>query len=177
MATSQKYSRRFHIAIDLGKEGAIVIKEKNVEDKLIKMPKIGKEIDYNQIYSILSPYEGGNGMLVFEKIVPFGVKTAMFSLGYQAGAIEMACIALAIPYTIVAPQTWQKEMFGGVPSLTKKSATTKSGESRDTKAMALIAAKRLFPTTKLTFGERATVPHDGLVDALLMSEYAKRRFP
>lgn len=171
------YPKRFHIGIDIGKEGAIVIQEKNLEDKLIKMPKIGKEIDYNQIYSILSPFEGGNGMVVFEKIIPYGAKSAMFVLGHQAGAIEMACIALAIPYTIVPPQTWQKEMLGGVTLLTKKSATTKSGISKDTKSMALIAAKRLFPKTKFTFGDRATIPHDGLVDALLMSEYAKRRFP
>jgi hypothetical protein len=47
---------------------------------------------------------------------------------------------------------------------------------KDTKAMALMAVKRLFPNQKLTFGERATVPHDGLVDALLMAEYSRRNY-
>jgi hypothetical protein len=40
--------------------------------------------------------------------------------------------------------------------------------------MALIAAKRLFPNQKLVFGDRATKPHDGLIDALLLAEYARR---
>lgn len=173
---TQKYQRSFHIGIDLGKQGAIVIQDKHKLIQKYKMPLIGKEIDLNEIYSILTPYEGGNGMLVFEKIVPFGVKTAMFSLGEQSGALEMACVALAIPYTKIPPQTWQKEMFTGVTVVNKKSATTKSGVSKDTKSMALIAAKRLFPQSSLKFGERTTVPHDGLVDALLLSEYAKRKF-
>lgn len=189
MAKRKKYQRRFHIGIDIGKEGAIVIQkwhnifggETIVEDKLVTfsypMPKIGKEIDLDALYKLLEPYEGGNGMIVFENIVPYGVKTAMFSLGHQAGALEMACVALSIPYTKVGPQTWQKEMFTGVPNMIKKSKTTKSGESRDTKSMAIVAAKRLFPNEKLNFGDRATVPHSGLVDALLMSEYAKRKFP
>ena len=176
MAAKKAYQRRFHIGIDLGKQGAFAIQENNIV-VCHKMPLIGKEIDLNEIYTLLTPFEGGNGMVVFEKIVPFGVKTAMFSLGLQAGAIEMACVALAIPYTKVPPQTWQKEMFTGVDQLTKISTTTKSGVSRDTKSMALVAAKRLFPKQVLIFGNRATVPHDGLVDALLMSEYAKRKFP
>lgn len=171
------FRRRFHIGIDLGKEGAIVIQQHDLKSMTcIKMPVIGKEIDMNAIYEILTPFEGGNGMVVFEKIVPFGVKTAMFSLGLQAGAIEMACTALAIPFTKIPPQTWQKEMFTGIDQVTKKSATTKSGVSRDTKSMALIAVKRLFPNEKLVFGNKATVPHDGMVDAILLSEYAKRKF-
>lgn len=183
MAKKSQYPRRFHIGIDLGKTGAIVIQDmrsipegfKNIET--YKMPLIGKEIDMSELYKLLEPYEAGNGMVVFEKIVPFGVKTAMFSLGQQSGAVEMACVALAIPFTKVPPQTWQKEMFTGVDQMTKVSKTTKSGTSRDTKAMALVAAKRLFPKLKLTFGERAKVPDEGLVDALLMSEYAKRKYP
>ena len=47
----------------------------------------------------------------------------------------------------------------------------------DTKAMALMAAKRLFPKVNLIMTERSTTPHDGLVDALLMAEYARRKFP
>jgi hypothetical protein len=178
MAVKQQYPRRFHIGIDVGKEGAFAIQDINLKSiTCIKMPLIGKELDMLEVYNILTPYEGGNGMIVFEKIIPFTAnKSAMFSLGCQAGAIEMACVALAIPFTKVPPQTWQKEMFTGVDQATKKSTTTKSGVSRDTKSMALVAAKRLFPHQELKFGGRTTVAHNGLVDALLMSEYAKRRF-
>jgi hypothetical protein len=115
---------------------------------------------------------GGNPHVVFEKLgVIFGSsKVTAFSMGYQSGAIEMMAIALGIPYTKVPAKQWQKDMFQGIDVIKK---TGKS--SNDTKAMALIAAKRLFPNQKLTFGEKATKPHDGLVDALLMAEYAKRK--
>jgi hypothetical protein len=173
----KKYTRRFHIGIDIGKEGAIVIQEKDKLTNIYKMPLIGKELDMLELYNILMPYEAGNGMVIFEKIVPFTAnKSAMYSLGHQAGAIEMVCVALAIPFTKVPPQTWQKEMFTGVDQATKKSTTTKSGVSRDTKSMALVAAKRLFPEATLKFGQRTTVPHNGLVDALLMSEYGRRKY-
>jgi hypothetical protein len=65
-------------------------------------------------------------------------------------------------------------MFEGTSLVTKKSKSGKSTVT-DTKATALIVVKQLFPNLKLTFGDKATKPHDGLIDAVLMAEYAKRR--
>lgn len=174
-----KYPRRFHIGIDIGKLGSIAIQENNKPITFCKMPMVKTELDYLELYNLLAPYEGGNGMIVFERLgVIFGSsKQTAFSMGHQAGAVEMACTALAIPFTKVPAKEWQKEMFTGVNEITKPAkSTSKTGKPiRDTKAMALVASKRLFPNVKLTFGEKATVPHNGLVDALLMSEYSKRR--
>jgi hypothetical protein len=168
---------RFSIGIDIGKQGAIVIKENGKPDIMVPMPMIKTELDYQDLYKLLEPFEGGNGMVVFEKLgVIFGTsKATAFSMGHQSGAVEMACVALSIPFTKVPAKMWQKEMFIGVEEITKPS---KSGKTtvRDTKAMALLAVKRLLPNTKLTFGEKATKPHDGLIDALLMCEYGKRKF-
>jgi hypothetical protein len=168
---------RFTIGIDIGKQGAICIQEKNVENPFItlKMPMIKTELDYQALYKILEPYEGGNGRVVFERLgVIFGTsKATAFSMGHQAGAVEMACVALYIPFIKVPPKEWQKAMFTGVDEITKPSKTGATNV-RDTKAMALVAMKRLFPTVKLTFGDSATKPDDGLIDAVLMSEYAKR---
>lgn len=168
-------SRKFNIGIDIGKRGAIVVLPEskaliNAMDP-IAMPIVGDQVDYHQLYRILKKYEGTDCHVIFEKLgVIFGTgKSTAFSMGYQAGALEMACVALKLPYTKVPAKQWQKEMFQGVEEITKKGKS-----SRDTKAMALIAAKRLFPDYKLTFG-KATVPHDGAVDALLMAEYCKRR--
>lgn len=168
--------KRFFIGVDIGKSGAIFIQERRKEDPNVFrmsgfiMPMIKTELDYQALYKLLEPYEGGNGLVVFEKLgVIFGTsKATAFSMGHQAGAVEMTCVALSIPFIKVPAKQWQKTMFVGVDEITKPGKT-----SRDTKAMALIAAKRRFPTLKLTFGDRATKPHDGLVDALLMSEYAK----
>jgi len=61
-------------------------------------------------------------------------------------------------------------MFTGVEEITITGKST-----RDTKAMALVAAKRLFPGRDFKLTDRSTKPHDGMVDALLMSEYGKRK--
>jgi len=173
MKAKKRILPRFTIGIDIGKNGAICIQEKDKEISNIKMPMIKTELDYQSLYDILTPYEGGNGLVIFEKLgVIFGTsKQTAFSMGHQAGAVEMACIALSIPFIKVPPKQWQKEMFIGVAEIKKSSKNT-----RDTKAMALIAAKRLFPKLKLTFGSVAKVPHDGLVDALLMSQYGITKY-
>lgn len=161
-------SRNINIGIDIGKHGAIVIDNSGVITTH-KMPLIGTELDYKALNDILEPFEGGNVMVVFEKIVPYiQNKSTAFSLGHQAGAIEMLCVAHCIPYTKLPPRNWQKEMFAGVGEMNKGDG------SRDTKSMALMAIKRLMPNLQLTFG-KATVPHDGLVDAALMAAYAKRK--
>src|ERR1019366_4263591 len=130
------------------------------------------EVDYPELCSFISgEVEVCTGMhIVFEKLgVIFGSsKQTAFSMGAQSGAIEMACICQNIPYTKVRAVDWQKAMFTGLDLITKPSKTAGAKPVRDTKAMALVAVKRIFPELKLTFGDRATVPHDGLIDAVLM---------
>jgi hypothetical protein len=58
-----------------------------------------------------------------------------------------------IPHVFVRPQAWQKEMLGGTPKGT-------------TKQRSLIAARRLFPMSKIA--------SDGEADALLIAEWARR---
>lgn len=162
---------RKYIGVDIGKSGAIVI----IDDSSIvshPMPMIGTEVDYAFLKDIIeNATQHKNAHIVFEKLgVIFGTsKATAFSMGHQSGAIEMLAITLSVPYTKIPAKQWQKEMFQGVEEITK---TGKS--SRDTKAMALIAAKRIFPDTQLTFG-KAKKPNDGLIDALLMAEYARRK--
>lgn len=163
-----------YIGIDIGKAGAISVIQPSGIIINTKMPMIKDEIDYSTLYHHLrkyTPYSGHDCHVVFEKLgVIFGTsKSTAFSMGHQSGSIEMACIASELPYTKVRAVDWQKEMFKGIPEILKANST-----KRDTKAMALMAIKRIFPTIKLTFGDKATKPHDGLVDAVLMAEYARR---
>lgn len=166
-----------YIGIDIGKKGAIcVLNSDGIE--IQPMPMIKDELAYSDLFDLIQHVQnstltktGGNPHVVFEKLgVIFGSsKATAFSMGYQSGAVEMM-ISLGIPYTKVPAKQWQKDMFQGVDVIKKTGKT-----SNDTKSMALIAAKRIFPHQKLTFGDRATKPHDGIVDALLMAEYAKRK--
>ena len=169
--------RTFYCGIDIGKLGAVAISDSE-GDKVFKMPMIKTELDYQALYDLLSDFEGGNGIVVFEKLgVIFGTsKQTAFSMGHQAGAIEMLCVSLSIPFVKVPPKQWQKDMFTGITNITKQSSSGKT-EVRDTKAMALLAVKQLLPGVKLTFGDRATKPDDGLIDALLLREWAKQKYP
>ena len=166
-----------YVGIDIGKHGAIAIMEnKNGSQEIhtVPMPMIKDQVDYHELSDMMRDLRVAyacNLHVVFEKLgVIFGsAKSTAFSMGHQSGAIEMACIAHSISYTKVRAVDWQKQMFQGVDEILK-SGTTK----KDTKAMALVAVKRLFPNVDLTFGPKAKKPHDGLVDAVLMAEYAKR---
>jgi hypothetical protein len=163
---------KIYIGIDIGKSGAIAVM---YDDKIVtyNMPKIANELDYHELNRLLRTFCSNSEKphVVFEKLgVIFGSgKSTAFSMGHQSGAVEMACVANNIPYTKVRAVDWQKQMFQGVQEITKTGSSKK-----DTKAMALVAIKRIFPNLKLTFGDRASKPHDGLVDAVLMAEYARR---
>jgi hypothetical protein len=167
---------KIYVGIDIGKEGAIAFIHPDGSIETLKMPKIKSEIDYNELSRIINWRNDNIQMhVVFEKLgVIFGSsKITAFSMGNQSGAIEMICICKGIPYTKVRAVDWQKAMFKGIEEITKKSSTGKK-QVRDTKAMALLAIKRIFPNLKLSFGERSVKPHDGLIDAVLMAEYARR---
>lgn len=165
---------KHYIGIDIGKKGALAVLNTDEDFKLIgltPMPKIGEEVDYHELCNQLRKYQNENCHVVFERLTSLfkTSKSSTWSLAHQAGSVQMACIALNLPYTAIPPKQWQAEMFKGVPEVTN------SEGKRDTKGMALIVVKRLYPELKLTFGDRATKPHDGAIDALLMSTYAKRQ--
>lgn len=158
-----------YAGIDIGKSGAIVMLSNDITS--IKMPMINKELDLYSLNGVFEKLKADEYHVVFEKLgVIFGSsKITAFSMGEQSGIMEALCVAHKIPYTKVRAVDWQKEMFQGITKIQKAGK-----QSTDTKAMALIASNRLFPTVTKTFNN-ATKPHDGLIDALLMAEYAKRK--
>jgi len=167
---------RKYIGIDLGKHGAYyILGEDGSEIDRGPTPMIKKEIDWHAFNEILAPYEMFNGMVMFEKIgiIQGSSKAVAFSMGGQLIGVQMCCIANNLIYTMVPPKKWQAEIFDGQTKIYQAGSKTKL----DTKAMALMAAKRLFPKVNLLMTNRSTVPHDGLVDALLIAEYARRKFP
>ena len=104
-----------------------------------------------------------------------GVATT-FAFGRNVGFLQGILVALQIPYTLVTPRKWQKEMW-----IAKDMVYTvrkdKHGEDKRQvapKPTSINAATRLFPTTDLRKSDRARNPHDGKCDALLIALYAKR---
>jgi crossover junction endodeoxyribonuclease RuvC len=81
----------------------------------------------------------------------------MFNFGENFGFICGVLEALKIPYELVRPQKW-KRMF---------SCTSDKNTSIE-------VAKRLFPSAQLMRTDRCRKPDDGMAEALLMAEYARR---
>lgn len=84
--------------------------------------------------------------------------TSMFNFGQTFGWVQGVLEAMGISYELVQPQKWKKEfsITGG-------------------KNSSIMVCKRLFPGVSLLPTERCGKDNDGMAEALLMAEYAKRR--
>ena len=88
---------------------------------------------------------------------------SMLTIGYGFGTLKQGLVDFAIPHETVRAQVWQKEF--GI-----------SGRKGNTKAQALQICQSLFPDLNLLASERAKKPHEGIVDAVLIAEYGRRRY-
>lgn len=84
--------------------------------------------------------------------------TSMFTFGANYGFIQGMLQALEIPYELIRPQKWKKEF----------------GITGD-KNTSIAVCKRLFPDVSLLPTERSRKENDGMAEALLMVEYARRK--
>lgn len=176
---------KIYIGIDPGAKGGIVVMDGNKINKYA-MPSIDKEIDKQGIKNIFKIYKPQILLRKVHAVLEdvhsiFGVGAkSNFQFGRALGIVEGALEALEIPYTMVGPKTWQKELWQGIKLVEKNTGKeTAAGNAKfktDTKSTSLKAAKRLFPKESLLATERSKVPHDGIVDALLIAEYCRRKF-
>jgi hypothetical protein len=162
-----------YIGIDIGKNGGVALIDEESNLSMFTIPKIGKEVDLHELKSILEKVASGLSIVAMENVKALQKvgSTQSFNFGENKGQIEGLLVGLNIRYVKVLPTTWQKVCWEGVP-IQKKPGKT----SNDTKAMSLIAAKRLFPGEKFLATERSSVPHDGLVDASLIAKYLQIKY-
>ena len=83
---------------------------------------------------------------------------SMFSFGQSVGYIKGVLESFRIPYQEITPQKWKKEF----------------GLNSD-KAASAEVCRKLFPDVSLLATPRCKKPHDGMAEALLMAEYARRK--
>ena len=88
-----------------------------------------------------------------------GVK-GIFTFGKAAGYIEGVLIACEIGFQLVPPQKWKKEF-------------TLIGKD---KGASIAVCKRLFPGVNLKRTDKCRTDSDGMAEALLMAEYARRNW-
>jgi crossover junction endodeoxyribonuclease RuvC len=161
------------VGIDIGKGGAIsLIRDDGYIESYVTPTLPNGDIDVNSMYVILAGMHHVK-MVVVERVhAIFGSSaSSTFEFGRSAGIVEGIVCVSRLPYTMVAPKEWQKEMWSGIAKV-KKSGKN----STDTKATSLVAVKRLFPNANLLDKSkpRSQKVHDGVVDSILMAEYARR---
>lgn len=91
--------------------------------------------------------------------MPTDSHTRAFKFGRNAGWIHGIFAAYGVPYQLVSPQKWKGEY----------------GATADKKTSIAIC-KRLFPRVSLRRTERSRTDDDGVAEALLLAEYARRHF-
>lgn len=145
-----------YIGIDPGKDGAMALidPEQGIEQIFPFDRKV-----YADALSEIS-YFPRECICCLERVgaMPGQGVTSMFKFGENFGFIQGLLTAYSIPYELVTPQRWKK-VFG----------VTKDKNS------SIDVCKRLFPSVKLRRTNRCKADHDGMAEALLMAEYARRR--
>jgi hypothetical protein len=163
---------RLFIGVDLGLKGAIVVLSEAGAHQVIPMPTVratkGREVyDIPYLVDVFRRRKLDDPLVIAEQLhaMPFekGGSNANFQRGRALGILEGILGALAIRYELVTPQSWQKVMHQGA-------------SGADTKQRSIVIAKRFFPEVSLRRSERCRKDDDGIADALLLADYARRRY-
>ena len=142
------------IGIDPGKSGAMMaINEKG--DSVCSCP-YGRD-EYRNALRGLKAHFDCRCVVEHVSAMPKQGCVSMFNFGENFGFIQGLLEAMSIPYELVRPQKWKK-----VFSCTSDKNTSIS------------VARRLFPSIRLMRTPKCRKPDDGMAEALLMAEYARR---
>lgn len=150
------------IGIDPGKQGAIALLSNDPETCffwLLADVERGIGMSFEEI---IRRYDVQHAYIEKAQAMPHQGVVSMFTYGVGFGKLLGWCEMLSLPYTLVPPRTWTKEIHQGCAG---ESAKIKSSQ----------AVKRLFPKEDLK-GLGSTRLHPGLIDALLIAEYGRRMF-
>ena len=142
-----------YIGIDPGKKGALAVIDTEAPAPFA-VPF--SESGYLDVLRDIAP---GKSIVALEKVaaMPGQGVTSMFNFGCGVGWREGILEALRFPYELVPPQRWKKAF--GVTS---------------DKHTSIRAAQRLFPGVSLLASPRCRIENDGMAEALLLAEYARR---
>lgn len=157
------------LAIDPGLSGGLVTMDMKGEIifkwimPVYQVKKGQNSIDLNELREIFDEIKGAKHAYL-EKVsaMPGQGVSSMFKFGRVYGQLESMLAAFQIPYTLVTPQAWTKFMHVGLDKKLKP------------KQRSLLVFKRIYPKLDITPSERSKKPHEGLLDAILIAEYARR---
>jgi len=141
------------ISIDPGQKGGIA---QLVEGEAQAFPMPGSVM---QIVNLIRTLASTGDTLAVERSQPMprqGV-TSVFTYGQHFGGFEAIAACMGLRYVSIRPAEWKKAM----------------GLNSD-KTCSIIEAERLFPEVDL-IPKGCRKPSDGIAEALLIGEYARRK--
>lgn len=157
-----------YIGIDPGARGAVAVIPPHSEPRVIPVSDNPAVISSAIIDAVSGAGADGCHAVVEDvHAMPGNGAVSMFRFGQCKGIILGALSALGIPYSLATPQTWQRAIWCA-PDRVKIAGKVQP------KPTSINAAQRLFPDVSLLASPRSVKPHDGMADALLIAEYARR---
>lgn len=145
---------KYYLGIDPGKKGGIAL--------LADDGRVISALAYNDtaLLNIANSLTGEDCRCCLERVhsMPKQGVASTFAFGTSYGFIKGVLEAFGISYQEVLPQRWKKEF----------------GLASD-KAESVDVCRRLFPGQNLKASDRCRTDHDGIAEALLMAEYARRK--
>lgn len=146
------------VGIDPGISGALVCMKDGRPEHLRRLPFEGNRLDVRELLRWLNALRPE--MVCLEEYMAVSMQSLSSTVtgARNHGKVEAVCLALALPVVQVSPFDWHKAL--GFPK-----------DDRPAKAKALELAVALYPAVNLV-PDGCRVPHDGIVDALLIAHYA-----
>lgn len=144
------------IGIDPGKSGAMVAR---MADGTMLEAVFNEDAYCDLLDSVAGSDD--TAFCIVERVgaMPKQGLSSTFNFGENFGFIQGLLYAYSIPFELVRPQVWKKEF--GITS---------------DKNTSIQVCKRLFPELNLLRTEKCRKPHDGIAEAALMCEYARRKW-
>ncbi|MFN4909395.1 MAG: hypothetical protein ACK5H0_10235 [Bacteroidota bacterium] len=122
-----------------------------------------REVDTETIYNWITDLHTPPLIAIEEPLKHAKSSQAMRSMGISYGKILGMCESHRLKVKPIQVLDWQKDMLGKVPK-------------SQTKIFALKKALELAPEEDWRKNNRCTVPHDGIVDAFLIAQYARKKY-
>jgi len=172
-------SDKLYIGIDVGAKGFIATQYNGLFDFFSIADHDLYEIS-KFIQNVKSEHENIACVIEDVNAIYGSSASATFSFGFNKGYLIGILSANNIPYVLVPPKTWQKEMWNNSDIVVKYKTVKVKGKDiakkqTDTKATSINSAKRLFPEIDFRRTIKCKDVDDNKVDATLMCEYARRK--
>lgn len=179
------------IGIDPGKDGAIVAvkNSKIVFKSVLQMRTRGKDLEFDARWlckTILDiKKEHGEIFVITERLQPiilFRVGAwQTFKLGMAYQHVLSALQICKVEYIESLPRVWTKRIWEGFEPIYDKKKKPKVNKKTkeitykfDSKKMSLQAFTAIYPNVDVRATEKSKNQHDGIIDAALLCEFAKR---